>query len=285
MANVIEVNFIIDAIEQVISKTDFRVYPILTVIIDGKENPDEMSYLRALKKKGEQYNIEVQEIIAPTSSDVSRAIFTAQSTIGVYGILILSSYGELEDKALHDLIPARLDIDCVSSVALGLLMNDNSAVSFRRAPSAAAAAFKILDYYNVPLEGANIVIVGRSLRVGRPLAEILIQNGATVTVCNSHTQNLKGYTKNADIVITAIGKPHFFSGDYFSENQVIIDVGINELDGSIVGDVDFEEACAAIGEYGYITPVPGGVGKLATVLTFAKVCRNALSYTGAEVGI
>ena len=127
----------------------------------------------------------------------------------------------------------------------------------------------MLDHYQVEIEGKHVVVVGRSNIVGKPVSILLLHRNATVTICHSRTQDLPAMVKTADIVIAAVGRPRFVTADMVKEGAVVIDVGINRVDGKLVGDVDFEnvEPIAA-----FITPVPGGVGPM----TIALLMQNTL---------
>ena len=128
---------------------------------------------------------------------------------------------------------------------------------------------RLLDAYNIPIEGKNAVVVGRSNIVGKPIAMLLLSKNATVTITHSRTQNLASITKQADILVVAIGKANFIKEDMVKEGAVVIDVGINRVDGILCGDVDFENVSK---KTSYITPVPGGVGPL----TIASLLQNTL---------
>lgn len=126
-----------------------------------------------------------------------------------------------------------------------------------------------LDYNNYELEGKNVVVIGRSKIVGKPLVNLLIDRGATVTCCNSKTKDLRKHTCNADVVISAIGKAKFLDSSYFTNTELVIDVGINrDENGKLCGDIDYQEVTTNL-ENIYVTPVPGGVGKL-TVLSLIE---------------
>ena len=132
---------------------------------------------------------------------------------------------------------------------------------------------KMLEEYNIPIQGKNVVILGRSNIVGKPLIQCMLQKNATVTICHSKTENLKEITKNADILIAAIGKAKFVTEDMVKDNVVIIDVGINRTqEGKLVGDVDFENVKE---NASYITPVPGGVGPMTIAMLMANVIKAA----------
>ena len=128
---------------------------------------------------------------------------------------------------------------------------------------------RILDEYNVNLEGMNTLVIGRSNIVGKPISQLLLQRNATVTTAHSKTKNIEFYTKNADLIVCAIGKPKFLKGDMIKEGVVIIDVGISKVDGKLCGDVDFETVYP---KASLITPVPGGVGPM----TVAMLIKNTL---------
>ena len=126
----------------------------------------------------------------------------------------------------------------------------------------------LLKYYNIPIEGKNVTIIGRSDLVGKPLASLMTNNNATVTLCHSKTKNLKLFTQNADILVVAVGKAKLIKSDYIKEGAVIVDVGINRMeDGKLCGDVDFDDVKD---KASYITPVPGGVGQM----TVAELAKN-----------
>ena len=135
---------------------------------------------------------------------------------------------------------------------------------------ASKGIIRILDEYNVNLEGMNALVIGRSNIVGKPVAQLLLQRNATVTTAHSKTKNIEFYTKNADLIVCAIGKPKFLKGDMVKDGVVIIDVGISKVEGKLCGDVDFETVYP---KAALITPVPGGVGPM----TVAMLIQNTLN--------
>lgn len=165
-------------------------------------------------------------------------------------------------KVQNAVIPYK-DVDGLCDYNAGLLMHGNNDAIV---PCTVRGIVDMLDYYNIDIEGKNVVIVGRSDLVGKPLAALLTNRNATVTLCHSKTINLKEHTSRADILIVSVGKHGLIKGEDIKEGAVVIDVGINILNGKIVGDVDFETAKYVAS---YITPVPGGVGQL-TVANLAK---------------
>lgn len=147
------------------------------------------------------------------------------------------------------------DVDGLTSVNVGKLVQNIEGL----VPCTAKGIIDLLDYYQIPLEGSNVVVIGRSILVGKPVSYLLTNRNASVTLLHSKSQNIKDYTKRADIVIVAVGIPHFLKEDMVKDNAIVIDVGISRIDGKLVGDVDFDKVkdkCR------YITPVPGGVGPM-----------------------
>ena len=134
---------------------------------------------------------------------------------------------------------------------------------------------EILLFNEIPLEGKNVVVINRSMVVGKPLAMMLLEKNATVTICHSRTKNLDEITRNADVVVTALGKPKFFTEKYFTKDSIVIDVGVSMTEeGKLSGDVDYENVVNLVDK---VTPVPGGVGSVTTTLLLNQVvlaCEN-----------
>lgn len=255
--------------------------PTLAAILKTNASADEKAYLNSICRKAEEYKVNVQVIYANNPIETSSAIVDLRESHSINGIIVLSSYGKEADYALHNMIPTRLDIDCVSNGALGLLMGSSSTVSYRIAPCAPIAVVKLLDYSNIDVTNKNVAILGRSLRVGRPLAEILCKKDANVTVYHSKsTFDLR----NFDIVISAIGKAKKIKADQFDKDKhyILIDVGINvDENGKLCGDFDIESFKDMNVK---ITPVPGCIGPIATVSLFTKLYANAADLRGEIVG-
>ena len=156
------------------------------------------------------------------------------------------------------------DIDGFSNISVGnLSMNNPSFI-----PCTSKGILRLLDCYDIDLNGKNVCIINRSNIVGKPLVNLLLERNATITVCHSKTKNIKKITKASDIVISAVGIPNFITCDMIKKNAVVIDVGINRINGNIVGDVDFEKVSKKVS---YITPVPGGVGPMTVAMIFENV--------------
>lgn len=168
-------------------------------------------------------------------------------------------------KKVYETISIEKDADAISHVNLGRIFIGDSNL----APCTAKSAMALIEKSGINIEGANAVVIGRSEIVGKPLAHLLLQKSATVTIAHSKTKNLKELCKNADILCVSIGKAEFITGEYIKEGAVVIDIGINVLeDGSLKGDVNFEEASKLAS---YITPVPNGVGSVTVSMLLDNV--------------
>lgn len=178
-----------------------------------------------------------------------------------------------ENKIINTISPSK-DIDCLTFVNQGKLYNGEKVFL----PCTPNSVVTLLERYNIELEGKNVVVIGRSNIVGKPVAQLLLNKNSTVTICHSRTNNLKDICKKADIIIVAIGKAKFINKEFVNENSIIIDVGTSSLNGKITGDVDFDDV---INEVNMITPVPGGVGALTTTLLIKNSCE-ALKYNENE---
>ncbi len=168
-------------------------------------------------------------------------------------------------ELVYETISTKKDIDAISNLNLGRILTSNDELI----PCTVRSVMTILEHYNVKIEGANAVVVGRSEIVGKPLALSLLNKSATVTIAHSKTKDLKSVCKNADILCVSIGKAEFINAEYIKDNAVVIDIGINVLeDGSIKGDVKFDEA---VNIASMITPVPNGVGSLTTTMLLSNL--------------
>jgi methylenetetrahydrofolate dehydrogenase (NADP+)/methenyltetrahydrofolate cyclohydrolase len=171
----------------------------------------------------------------------------------------------LDPDEMVDLIPAAKDVDGLTALSTGLLWQGRPGLR----PCTPQGVIALLDAYDVPLEGAEAVVVGRSLLVGRPLSGLLLHRNATVTVAHSRTRELGAVCARADVLVAAVGMPTLIEGDWVKPGAAVIDVGINRMDAGLVGDVDFGRARERAA---FITPVPGGVGPM----TIACLLRNTL---------
>ena len=184
----------------------------------------------------------------------------------IHGILVqLPLPKQIDENLITNSILPHKDVDGFTSVNLGHLFAGNPMLE----PATARAVMKLIDSTGINLEGKNAVVVGRSNIVGKPVAMMLLEKNASVTICHSRTKNLAEFTKKADVLVVAVGKPRLVAKDMVKQGAVVIDVGINRVNGKIVGDVDFESVKEIAG---FITPVPGGVGPM----TIAMLMENTL---------
>ena len=173
-----------------------------------------------------------------------------------------------EDKILEIISPQK-DVDGFHKINVGAMVTGHA----RFYPCTPHGVMKLLEYYGIAIEGRHAVVVGRSNIVGKPMALMLLEKGATVSICNSKTPDLASFTRQADIVVVAVGKPKVLSGDMIKPGATVIDVGINRLpDGSLAGDVDFESVREVAG---FLTPVPGGVGPMTITMLLENTIRSS----------
>lgn len=184
----------------------------------------------------------------------------------IHGILVqLPLPKQIDGHLVINSILPHKDVDGFTPLNLGNLISENIMI----APATARAVLHLIESTGIDIEGKNAVVVGRSTIVGKPTAMMLLEKNATVTICHSKTKNLAEHTKKADILVVAAGKPKLIKKEMLKENAVVIDVGINRVDGKITGDIDFDDVKEIAG---YITPVPGGVGPM----TIAMLMDNTL---------
>lgn len=186
----------------------------------------------------------------------------------VNGIMLLLPLPKhIDERSVTNLIDADKDLDCLSEVSLGRLYKGEKCFM----PCTPNSVITLLKAYNIEIEGKEVVIIGRSNIVGKPLFQMFLNENATVTVCHSRTKNLKEVCKRADILVVAIGRANFIDSSYVREGAVVIDVGTSEVNGKITGDVNFDDVYEKVS---LITPVPGGVGSLTTTLLLKNVCKE-----------
>jgi len=245
------------------------IVPSMGIIRVGS-SPDDIAYENNIIKNCKDVGIQVQ--VFQTGQNTSPDAFLdlvrdVNHRSDIHGILIFRPLPEpFPIDSVKCLIQPEKDIDCIHPENL-LKIFEGKTDGF--APCTPEAVIELLKYYQISLQGAHVVVINRSMVVGKPLAMMLLREGATVTVCHSKTENLQEMTSRADIVITAVGKPKIFGAEYFHDRTTVIDVGINYTeDGKICGDVNYEEI---YGKVQRITPVPGGVGGLTTAILLKHV--------------
>ncbi|EGT3598778.1 bifunctional methylenetetrahydrofolate dehydrogenase/methenyltetrahydrofolate cyclohydrolase [Clostridium perfringens] len=186
----------------------------------------------------------------------------------VNGIMLLLPLPKhIDERAVTNLIDADKDLDCLSELSVGRFYKGEKCFM----PCTPNSVITLLKAYNIEIEGKEVVIIGRSNIVGKPLFQMFLNENATVTVCHSRTKNLKEVCKRADILVVAIGRANFIDSSYVREGAVVIDVGTSEVNGKITGDVNFDDVYE---KASLITPVPGGVGSLTTTLLLKNVCKE-----------
>ncbi|ELC8441715.1 bifunctional methylenetetrahydrofolate dehydrogenase/methenyltetrahydrofolate cyclohydrolase [Clostridium perfringens] len=186
----------------------------------------------------------------------------------VNGIMLLLPLPKhIDERTVTNLIDANKDLDCLSEISVGRFYKGEKCFM----PCTPNSVITLLKAYNIEIEGKEVVIVGRSNIVGKPLFQMFLNENATITVCHSRTKNLKEVCMRADILVVAIGKANFIDSSYVREGAVVIDVGTSEVDGKITGDVNFDDVYE---KASFITPVPGGVGSLTTTLLLKNVCKE-----------
>lgn len=250
----------------------------LAVIMVG-DDPASKVYVRNKSRACEDVGIEYEEHLLDnktTQKELIDLIKKLNEDETVNGILLQSPIPSNLDinEAFRTITPEK-DVDGFNPVNVGkLVLNQDTFVS-----CTPYGIMKMFEEYNIDLTGKNVVILGRSNIVGKPLIHCCLNRNATVTTCHSKTQNIKEIASRADILISAIGKAHFVTEDMVKENAVVIDVGINRLDnGKIIGDVDYEKVEE---KASYITPVPGGVGPM----TIAMLMNNVIKATRRQNGM
>lgn len=243
------------------------IQPSLAVILLG-DNPASVVYVRNKHKACLETGINPIQINLPaeTSEDELLAqIDKLNSDESIHGILVqLPLPKHISEQKVIDRISPDKDVDAFTHDSVGRIVEGK----YKFLPCTPAGIMKLLEYYNVEIEGKECVIIGRSNIVGKPMALLMLNASGTVTVCHSRTKNLSELTKRADILVVAIGKPNFVTADMVKEGAVVIDVGINRKeDGKLCGDVDFE---AVSQKASLITPVPGGVGPMTITMLMAN---------------
>lgn len=254
--------------ESLISK---GITPHLAVMLVG-ENPASQVYVRnkenACIKAGIRSTV-IRLDEGCTQQALEDVVRSLNRDASVHGILVqLPLPGHLDESRVLALIDPDKDVDGFHAMNSGRLMNGQP----RFVPCTPLGVMKLLEAYDIPVAGKHAVIIGRSNIVGKPMAMLLLAKDATVTVCHSKTQNLPDIARQADILVAAVGRPGFVTADMVKPGATVIDVGINRVDGKIVGDVDFD---AVSGVAGYITPVPGGVGQMTIAMLLANTLDAA----------
>lgn len=250
------------------------VTPRLALVRVG-ERPDDLAYERGAEKRCKAAGIALERRVLPSDcgQDALEETLRELGADGaVHGILLFRPLPEhLDEPAACSAVPAEKDVDAATPASL-LATLSGKGTGF--APCTAEAVVALLDHYGVPLDGADVTVVGRSLVIGRPLAALLLTRNATVTTCHTHTRNLAACCRRADVVVAAAGSARMLGADCVRAGQVVVDVGINwdESAGRLVGDVDLEAVAPVVSA---VTPVPGGIGSITTAILARHVVEAA----------
>lgn len=248
------------------------VTPNLTVILVGND-PASRSYVRGKQKASDYIGIDSNliELSSETSENELLELIAQLNNDGkVHGILVqLPLPDHINEQSIIEAISPEKDVDGFHPVNIGRMMTGQDTFF----PCTPYGIIQMLKSKNIPIEGQHAVVIGRSNIVGKPVGQLLLKENATVTYCHSRTKNMEQFISAADILIVAVGKPHFIDGSHIKPGSVVIDVGVNRIkDGSLTGDVEFESAKE---KASYITPVPKGVGPMTITMLMANTIKSA----------
>ena len=252
--------------DKVESLKKLGIQPKLAVVLASEDEASKI-YVGKKRKMCEELGIEQEEYIFDSSVTTEKVVDIVEKLNqdnSVNGILVqLPLFKHLDMDKILDTISDKKDVDGFHPLTLGKLFIGEKETFI---PCTPKGIMTILDDIGTDYEGKHAVIVGRSRIVGKPISQILLKRGATVTICHSKTQDISIYTRQADILVVAVGKPHIVTKDMIKPGAIVVDVGINRIKGKIIGDVDTDNSLKVCSK---ITPVPGGVG-LTTVLSLLE---------------
>ncbi|MCD6435556.1 MAG: bifunctional methylenetetrahydrofolate dehydrogenase/methenyltetrahydrofolate cyclohydrolase FolD [Clostridiales bacterium] len=257
--------------QEVAKLKEVGIIPGLAVIIVGND-PASKTYVNSKEKNAEKmglYSAKYQLDEMVTEKELLNLIDDLNNDMKVHGILVqLPLPKHIDSKKVLNSISVEKDVDGFHPENIGKMIIGDKAFL----PCTPNGVIKILEYENVEIAGKHAVIIGRSNIVGKPMAALLLERDATVTVCHSKTKNLSEISNTADIIVAAVGRPNFVKADMVKEGAIIIDVGINRVDGKLVGDVDFDSVKE---KASLITPVPGGVGPMTIAMLMYNTVESA----------
>ena len=250
-----------------------NITPTLGIIRIG-EREDDIAYERGATKRCETLGVAYEKFLLPADveeEEVLKTIDQVNKSEKIHGVLLFRPLPKhLNEDKIVNALAVEKDVDGITDLSMaGVFMGKDMGY----APCTPSACMKVLDHYGIDCTGKKVVVIGRSLVVGKPAAMMLIKKNATVTVCHTRTVDMPSVVKEADIVVVAAGKAGVIDGSYLREGQIVIDVGINvNEEGKLCGDVDFE----AIGNIASVaTPVPGGVGSVTTSVLAKHLVKAA----------
>ena len=255
------------------------IAPTLAVVRVGARE-DDLSYERGVMTRCGKVGVEVKQYLLPADAaqdDLLKVIAEINADDAIHGCLLFRPLPrQFDDRTVRAALAPEKDIDGITDGSLAGVFT-NTAIGYP--PCTAQACLEILKYYSIPLSGRRAVVVGRSLVVGKPAAMMLDRENATVTICNSRTQDLPALCREADVLVVAMGRMGAIGGDCLRAGQVVVDVGIHvNEEGRLCGDVRFAEAEPVVDA---ITPVPGGVGTVTTSVLVGHVVEAAEKTLGS----
>lgn len=245
--------------------------PKLAIVRVG-ENPNDISYEKSLVKKGENYKIDIQRVLLDesiTTEELKGEIEKLNNDDSVTGMIIFRPLPKhIDDEVIQQTVCWKKDVDCMTPTNLAKIFQGDFS-SFQ--PATPYASMKILEYYDIDLEGKNVAIVNRSMVLGKPMAMMVLGKNGTPIICHSRTKDLKKILKEADVVVTATGRAKSLTRDFLTEDSIVIDVGVSMgEDGKLSGDADFENLKDFVKG---ITPRLGGVGKITSTLLMDQIVQ------------
>ena len=266
--------------ERVRTLEEKGVKPTLAILRVG-ERPDDLAYERGAVKRCEKLGVEVRRLALPvecTQAELMDAIRSVNEDTGIHGLLMLRPLPKtLDEQAACEALRPEKDVDCITGGSLARVFTGKGA---GYPPCTAQACVEILEHYGCELDGKRVTVVGRSLVIGKPVAMLLLERNATVTICHTHTRNLAEECRKAEVLIVAAGKAGAVDGACVSPGQTVIDVGIHvDADGSMRGDADFDSVAPVVAA---ITPVPGGVGTVTSTVLAGHVIEAAAKAAGVK---
>lgn len=268
-----------DAMKVKVAKlTEQGIQPGLAVILVG-EDPASQSYVKAKQKACEEIGIysvlhRLEDTV--TEAELLQQIETLNNDNQIHGILVqLPLPNHISEKAVIEKISPNKDVDGFHPISVGKMMIGEDTFL----PCTPFGIVEMIKSQGITIEGKHVVVIGRSNIVGKPVGQLLLNENATVTYCHSRTKDMASITKQADILIVAVGKANFIDASYIKHDAVVIDVGVNRLEtGKLCGDVNFEEAKEVAS---YITPVPGGVGPMTITMLLFNTVESAKKVAAA----
>lgn len=248
------------------------INPKLSIVRVGNRE-DDLAYERGIIKRFSEAEVEVEVTELPTDVTqlhLERILDNLNDDPAVHGVLMFRPLPKhLDENRARNIICAAKDVDCMSDINFAhVFAQDGQGYP----PCTPEAVIEILKHYDIPMAGKKVVVVGRSMVVGKPLAMLFLKENATVTICHTKTANLEEECKNADIICAAAGVAKMINSSFVRPGQVVVDVGINVVDGKLCGDVDYDDV-SAIAEA--MTPVPGGVGTVTTTMLLKHIIKSA----------